>query len=165
MKPAFLPMAVLAGIAACLWVAVQPHSPRQTIAARASSVPLRSGLAPEDKVSVQLEGADLRQCIAMYAELTGREPWPGKKSALQRFDEAHGYKLSRWGWIKPFSAPNSGIIYHRDGRYSVSEVREYLEAVFKSAGLVPVCEGKWHFRLVGKASVSPGAGVQTLSRA
>jgi hypothetical protein len=125
----------------------RPNNQPPRLTSGAPQVPLRSGLAPDDKLTVQIDDTDLSKCLALYAELTGRELWPGRKSALQRFDEALGYKLSRWGWIKPFFAPSTGIIYHRDGRFRADEVKEQLERVLRSAGLVPIPQGRDYFVL------------------
>lgn len=154
MRP-LLPLAgigLMAGVV-CLCCWSRPQRVAQPLVAGISTIPLRSGLAAEDRVTVQIDDTDISKCIAMYAELTGRELWPGKKSALQRFDETHGYRLSRWGWVKPFFAPSAGIVYHRDGRFSVSEVKEHLETVLKSAGFVPIPEGKDYFLLLRREAL------------
>jgi hypothetical protein len=109
---------------------------------------LRSGLSPSERVTVDLNHISLPQALVMYSELTGRTQLPKHSSLSQDVDEFFGGYLSRWRLVKAPPRTCSGIEYHRDGLFSVSEVKEHLEEQFASVGLVPVPEGNKYFRII-----------------
>jgi len=84
----------------------------------------------------------------MYSELIGRTQLPNTTPISQQFDEFFGGYLSRWHLVKSRLPIRSGIEYHRDGLFSVAEVKAHLEAMFAANGIVLVSLGKEHFRVV-----------------
>jgi hypothetical protein len=82
----------------------------------------------------------------MYSELTGRTQLPRTGSILQQTDEFLGGYLSRWHFVKRAPHFRSGIEYHRDGLFTVGEVKEHLEKLFAANGLVLIPDGNRHFR-------------------
>jgi hypothetical protein len=111
-----------------------------------SALPLRPGLLASDRVTVNLNQTNLAQALMMYSELTGRTQLPG--SISQRLDEFFCGYLSRWRIVKSPPQVRTGIEYHRDGLFTVGEVKEHLEKLFSANGLVLVPEGKKHFRVI-----------------
>ena len=112
-----------------------------------TSVPLRAGLSPSDRVTVDMNQTHLTQALLMYSELTGRTPLPSIAPISQQLDEFFSGYLSRWHLVKLPPRMRSGIEYHRDGLFSVAEVKAHLENLFAANGLVVVPEGKKCFRV------------------
>lgn len=113
-------------------------------------LPLRAGLPASERVTMDLNQTNLVQALVMYSELTGRTELP--KHLLERLDESLGGYLSRWHIMKPALRAPSGIEYHRDGLFSVGEVKTHLEMLFAANGLVLVPDGKKHFRVLRSAN-------------
>src|SRR5258706_5762930 len=124
-----------------LWIS--PFGPLTTKAAKAvaatisnrvdlsGKLPLRAGLAPEAKLTANLDGISLRRAVLMYAEVTGT-----KSSDLggwkQGLDEFFGGRLSRWHVVKMPVRPPSGIVFHGDGRWTAGELKESLETILQT---------------------------------
>jgi hypothetical protein len=119
----------------------QPHT-------ASGKLPLRAGLSPSERVTVDINQTNLTQALIMYSELTGRSPLPNTTRISQQFDEFFGGYLSRWHLVKPRPPIRSGIEYHRDGLFSVAEVKGYIEALIATNGLVFVPEGRKYFRVL-----------------
>ena len=115
-------------------------------------LPLRAGLAPSERVTMDMNQTNLAPALAMYSELTGRTELPKKGPVLEQLDESLGNSLSRWHIVKRAPRVPSGIEYHRDGLFSVVEVKAHLEALFVANGLVLVPDGKKHFRVLRPAN-------------
>ena len=116
---------------------------------------LRSGLAPDERMTVHLERLSIPQAKLMYAELTGRNLLPRTTDLLERLDDLSRERLSQWRLIRRQPRPSSGIEYHRDGSLSALEVKERLESFFNTQGLAPVPEGSGNLRIVRLES-NPG---------
>jgi hypothetical protein len=145
-----LPLVVVMLLAgAGLWRGTFESSLRLDVA-----IPLRPGVNPDEKMTAFLDGRDLPKAGRMYAELTGRELVPFQASWSQRLNRCLNGRLERWGLVKPTPLPDSGICYHRDGRFSAIEVKEGLEDLFRSVGLCPVPEGRRYYRLERHSLVS-----------
>jgi hypothetical protein len=113
-----------------------------------SKLPLRAGLSPSERVTVDMNQTNLAQALKMYSELTGRTQLPMTSPMSQQVDEFFSGYLSRWHLVKRPPQIRSGIEYHRDGLFTVGEVKERLESLFAAKGLVLVPDGKKHFRLI-----------------
>lgn len=113
-----------------------------------SKFSLRAGLSRSDRITVDVNQTNLVQALIRYSELTGRTQLPRTSPISQQVDEMLGGYLSRWHLVKPPSHVPSGIEYHRDGLFSVGEVKDGLEALFAANGLVLVPEGKKYFRAI-----------------
>lgn len=98
-------------------------------------------------MTAYIDPNDLGKALRMYAELTGRSPWPRCRTPLGEFDAWSGGRLTRWRVLKPVPKLDSGISYHRDGNFSAGEVKEQLEALFHSAGLRVEPYGARYFRV------------------
>jgi len=68
--------------------------------------------------------------------------------AAGEVDEFFGGYLSCWHLVKRSSRVASGIEYHRDGLFSVGEVKDRLEVLFAANRLVIVSQGKKYFRAI-----------------
>ena len=112
------------------------------------AMPLRAGVLPSDRVTVDMNQTNLTEALIMFSELTGRTQLPKNSPPSQQIDEFFGGYLSRWHLVKPPVRIRSGIEYHRDGLFSVAEVRAHLEESFAAKGFVLVPDGKKHFRVV-----------------
>jgi hypothetical protein len=113
-----------------------------------SALPLRPGLSTSDRVTVDMNQTNLAQALIMYSELTGRTQLPRASSVSLQIDEFFGGYLSRWHIVKLPAQIGSGIEYHRDGLFTVGEVKEHLEKLFAANGLVIIPVGKKHFRVI-----------------
>lgn len=134
---AIVPLALLlAALAIC-----SSEHPLET-----GKLPLRAGLFASERVTVDVNQTNLAQAVMMYSELTGRTQLTSSFS--QRFDEFFGGYLSRWHIIKRPPQIRSGIEYHRDGLFTVGEVKEHLEKLFAANGFVLVPCGNKHFRAI-----------------
>ena len=117
-------------------------------------IQLRKGLSPDEKMTAYVDGRDLPRAFRMYSELTGRELTPSRMSWTLRLDRHLNGRLVRWGWVKPASLPDTGICFHRDGRFSALEIKKELEGLFQDAGLKPMADGKAYYRMVRSAPVT-----------
>jgi len=115
------------------------------------AIQLRQGLSPDEKMTAYVDARDLPKAFRMYSELTGRELAPSHTSLAHRLDRNLNGRLVRWGWMKPALLPDTGICFHRDGRFSAVEIKQELEELFQSAGLKPRADGKAYYRLVRSA--------------
>jgi len=111
-------------------------------------VPLRAGLLPSERVTVDMNQTNLAQALIMYSELTGRTQLPRTSSISQQIDEFLGGRLSRWHIVKRPPQIQSAIEYHRDGLFTVGEVKEQVEKLFSANGFVLVPHGNKHFRVI-----------------
>jgi hypothetical protein len=114
-------------------------------------LPLRAGLSLSDRVSVDMNQTNLAQALVMYSELTGRAQLPKTSPISQQVDEFFGGYLSRWHLVRRPMRISIGIEYHRDGLFSVGEVKDRLEALFAANGLVILPQGKKYFRAIGSS--------------
>jgi len=117
-------------------------------------IQLRQGLSPDEKMTAYVDGRDLPKAFRMYSELTGRELTPSRTSWARRLDRHLKGRLVRWGWVKPVPLPDTGICFHRDGRFSALEIKKELEGLFQDAGLKPMADGKAYYRMVRSAPVT-----------
>jgi hypothetical protein len=113
---------------------------------RSSGLQLRAGISASERVTVDIKQTNLAQALIMYSELTGRTQLPKASPISQQVDEFLGGYLSRWHLVKPRRPIRSGIEYHRDGLFSIGEVKDQLEELFAANGLVIVPQGKKYFR-------------------
>jgi hypothetical protein len=113
-----------------------------------SKLPLRADLLASDRVTVDMHQTNLAQALIMYSELTGRTQLPKTSPMSQQVDEFFGGYLSRWHLLKRPPQIRSGIEFHRDGLFSVGELKQHLEVLFAANGLVLVPDGKRHFRVI-----------------
>jgi len=113
-----------------------------------SKVPWRAGLSSSDRITVDINQTNLAQALVMYSELTGRTSLPKTSPLSQQLDEFFGGYLSRWQFVRLPPRPSSGIEYHRDGLFSVGELKDHLESLFAANHLVIVPEGKKNFRAI-----------------
>jgi len=113
-----------------------------------SKIPLRSGLSRSDRITVNINQTNLAQALVVYSELTGRTQLPKASAIPQQLDEFFGGCLSRWHLVKLPARVSSGIEYHRDGLFTVGELKDHLESLFAANGLGLVPEGKKNFRVI-----------------
>jgi hypothetical protein len=113
-----------------------------------SKIPLRAGLSPTERLTVDMNQTNLAQALIMYSELTGRTQLPKTSPISQQVDEMFGGYLSHCHLVKKPLRIRSGIEYHRDGLFSVGEVKDRLEALFVARGLILVSDGRKYFRAV-----------------
>lgn len=109
-------------------------------------LPLRAGLSPHERVTVDINQTHLTQALIMYSELIGRKQLPTTSPISQQADEFLGGCLGRWHLVKTPAHVPSGIEYHRDGLFTVGEVKEHLEALFAAKGIVLIPKGRKYFR-------------------
>ena len=144
---------------------LNPFGPLTTKAAKAAAaalannaafinkLPLRADLSPDTKMTVNMGETNVAKALLAYSELTGRTLLPRSNSLMERIDSFCGGRLSRWHWVKPATRPDTGVVYHRDGRFSADEVKEHWEAFFQTNGIVAVPEGEKYFRAVEAAKL------------
>ncbi len=144
---------------------LNPFGPLTTKAAKAAAaalannaafinkLPLRADLSPDTKMTVNMGETNVAKALLAYSELTGRTLLPRTNSLMERIDSFGGGRLSRWHWVKPARRPDTGVVYHRDGRFSADEVKEHWEAFFQTNGIVAVPEGEKYFRAVEAAKL------------
>jgi hypothetical protein len=113
-----------------------------------SKIPLRAGLSRSDRITVDIKQTNVAKALLMYSELTGRTQLPKTSSISQQLDEFFGGYLSRWHLVKLPPRVTSGIEYHRDGLFTVGELKDHLESLFAADGFVPIPEGKKYFRVI-----------------
>jgi hypothetical protein len=104
-------------------------------------------LSRSDRITVDINQTNLAQALVMYSELTGRTKLPKAGAISQQLDEFFGGYLSRWHLVKLSPRISSGIEYHRDGLFTVGELKDHLEALFAANGFELVPEGKKSFRV------------------
>jgi hypothetical protein len=126
--------------------------PRATASAKSSSIGLRPGLQPDQRLTAQIDATDLRKCVLMFMDLTGRSVWPNTNGLRSELDEATGGWLSRWKLVAQAPQPDSGISFHGDGALSAAEAKVLVEAAFTRAGVELIPVGKKHFRIRPAAS-------------
>ena len=115
---------------------------------RTDALPLRPNISASDRVTVDMNQTNLAEALMIYSELTGRTQLPRSCSISQQLDAFCGGYLSRWHFVKRTPQIVSGIEYHRDGLFTVGEVKEHLEKLFAANGLVLVPDGKKYFRAI-----------------
>jgi Na+(H+)/acetate symporter ActP len=157
---------------------VSPFGPLTTKAAKAAAaaltnraefmgkIPLRADLSPDRKMTVNLDLADtnlirIPEALLIYEDLTGRKQLPRTETLSERMDDFSGGRLSRWHWVKR-TGPRAldHISYHVDGLWSATEVKDWVERVFKNSGIVIYPDGDKHFRAI-KVSDGGSSGQTT----
>jgi len=111
---------------------------------------LRSGVAPDDRLTAHIDASDLTTAIRAYCDITGRQVWPDSRPILEKLDAQVGGRLARFGFYTPAPKADSGLSLHRDGLLRAEEVKERIEQVFSRAGLKAVPRGNRYFELVPK---------------
>ncbi len=117
------------------------------------SVPLRPGVSAADRMTGYVDPSNFQKALAMYAELTGRTARPSTLTPLEKVDEFLDGKLTQLHLLKPRKALDTGITWHRDGRWSAGEIKEQLEEVFAAQGFTAVPSGHRSFSLVRDPSL------------
>jgi len=110
----------------------------------AGSLPLRPSLAPEQRITVNINETNLPQALAIYAELTGRTKLPRTNTFTESIDGLLGGRLRRWHWIRT-AGTSAGIQYHADGLHNALETKENLEVLFTKYDILIVPEGTKYF--------------------
>jgi len=157
MRKWFIPL--LGGILVVFSLATQSRQPSLSLA----KLPLRAGLLPSDRVTAHLNQTNLTEALTMYSELTGRTRLTS--SISQQMNEYFGGYLSRWHLVKAPVRTRSGIEYHRDGLFSVAEVKARLEELFATSGLIFVPVGDKYFRVVQMPRAESSTASQGRARA
>ena len=114
-------------------------------AASRDTIPLRAGLAPEQRMTVVLDSLSITQMLAIYAELTGRQLLPNTNSVAERADDLLGRKLSQLKLITRTRVPDHGVREHGDGAFTAAEVKEAIEDHLRTNG--------WTLQAVGTGSL------------
>jgi hypothetical protein len=123
--------------------------PAENLTAFPAKLPLRPGLSPWERLSLDWDHTNLNQAVLIYGELTGREVFmPASTRILHAIDDCLGGRLSRYGLLARPALARAGVQVHGDGVFRVSEVKQECETLFASVDLQPVPEGRDHFRLV-----------------
>jgi hypothetical protein len=140
-------------VSALLLLALAFHSRAPSVGSPA--LPLHLGLMRFDRITANINETNLSPALIMYSELIGRTELKGG-SVSRQIDEFFGGYPSRWHLIKLPPRVPSGIEYHRDGLFTVGELKDHLEALFAANQLILIPEGKKHFRTtqLSKASNS-----------
>jgi cation/acetate symporter len=132
---------------------LNPFGPLTTRAAKAaansitnrlqftSSLPLSPTLSPDDKATAHMDSLTVPQGLLIYGELIGRRLLPDNKSIGEKWDDFSGGRLSRWHIVNPAPRPAPGIVFHRDGLSTVSDIKSALENFFTANHLVFAPEG------------------------
>jgi Na+(H+)/acetate symporter ActP len=115
------------------------HSP--TLALTHSPIPLRPGLAADQRLTVPLDSLTVTQALGVYAELTGRQLLPNTNSLATRADDFLGGKLSALKLVPRPRTPDAGVREHGDGAFTAAEVKETIEAHLRTNGLVLAAVG------------------------
>lgn len=118
-------------------------------------IPLRADLAQDDRMTVNLSVTNTAEALAIFADITGRQLWPRTNSVSERLDDLLHGQLSRWKLVQRAPKPDVGVSYHRDGFFTASEVKDTLEALFKTNGIALEPVGRKYFR-VRTGRPSPG---------
>lgn len=111
------------------------------------SIPLRADLAPDDRMTVNLSVTNTAEALAIFADITGRQLWPRTNGVSERLDDLLHGQLSRWKLLRRAPIPDVGVSYHRDGFFTASEVKDTLEALFKTNGIALEPVGRKYFRV------------------
>ncbi len=122
-----------------------PPSPFGNVAPSGEAIPLRAGLSPEQRMTVNLDSLTVAQAFGVYAELTGRQLLPNTNSLAQRADDLLGGKLSQLKLVKRTSGPDSGVREHGDGAFTAAEVKTAIEERLHASG--------WVVQAVGASSL------------
>jgi hypothetical protein len=110
------------------------------------ALPLGHALIPGQRLTAPAPAND-NQALLMYAELTGRVPTSFRGGLPDTLDDYSAHWLSRHGFVRRKSPPDSGITYHADGLLTVQEQKEALETYFNSRGLRIVPQGRKYLAL------------------
>jgi hypothetical protein len=152
---------------------ISPFGPLTTKAAKAAAsaltnhvefigkLPLSSAFSPNDKMTANIGETNLEQVLVMYEELTGRTLLPRRGGWGQKLGEAARDRLSGLGLMKRKAHPSTGILVHGDGLFSALEVKESLEALFRTNGIAVIGEGDNYFRAI-RIDISNGASPSVL---
>ena len=132
-------------------------------APRKDSIPLRAGLSPEQRMTVNLDSPTVAQALAVYAELTGRQLLPKTNSVAERMDDLLGGMLSQLKFIARAPTPDRGVREHNDGALTAAEVKEAIEAQLRTNRLLLVAVGANGFALQRAPGVPPGSGSEASS--
>jgi hypothetical protein len=108
-------------------------------------------------MTAYVDSADFNRATAMYAELTGRTALPSTLTPFQQIDDFLGGGLTQWRVLKPRARLDTGISYHRDGRWTAAEIKEQVELLFASEGFVAVASGDRFFSLVQRPRYGVGS--------
>lgn len=124
------------------------------------TIPLRPGLLPDQRMTVNLDSLTTMQALGIYAELTGRQLLPHTNSLAERADDLLGGKLSQLKIISRPPAPDSGVREHGDGAFTAAEVKTTIEAQLRTNGLTLQAVGKTGFELkkAGANTIYWGSG-------
>ncbi len=144
---------------------LSPFGPLTTKAAKATAaamdkeapttLPLRSGLTPEQRLTVHLDSPTPAQALGVYGELTGRQLAPRTNSIAERVDEMLGGSLTKLKLISTAAGPDNGVRFHNDGPFTVAEVKTAIEGNLRTNGLALVAVGEKGFKIEAVVS-SPG---------
>ncbi len=104
-------------------------------------IPLRAGLVPGQRMTVNFDSPTVAQTLAVYADLTGRQLLPRTNSTAERLDTLLAGRLSQWKLISRTPAPDSGVREHGDGSFTAAEVKSMIEAQLRTNGLSLVAVG------------------------
>jgi hypothetical protein len=109
-------------------------------------LPLRPGLAPNTRITTSLDGIDVPQALAMYAELTGRTLVPSPGGWGHTLATTARKELGELGFVNPEAQVSSRITTHGDGIFSAAEVKAGLELWFQTNGVLIEAQGTNAFR-------------------
>lgn len=153
----------LLAMAITLWQLWAPASVREP--GLESSIGLRPGLLPHQRLTAQIDETDLPKCLRMYLDLTGRKLLPITNGILTQLDEKLNGRLSRWKWTTPAAQPDSGITYHGDGLLSAAETMARVEAALRRANWALIPVGKRYLRVqVAGPGLQPIGTVYTTNK-
>jgi Na+(H+)/acetate symporter ActP len=116
-------------------------SPVANFAPSREIIPLRAGLAADQRMTVPLDSLTVTQALGVYAELTGRQLLPNTNSLATRADDFLGGKLSALKLVQRPRTPDAGVREHGDGAFTAAEVKETIEAHLRTNGLVLAAVG------------------------
>jgi Na+(H+)/acetate symporter ActP len=133
--------AVPAGSADFYASRIEENIPTSGQTADAAPVPLRAGLSPDQRMTVNLDSPTVAQTLAVYANLTGRQLLPHTNSTVERLDTLLAGKLSQWKLISRTPVPDSGVREHGDGSFTAAEVKSMIEAQLRTNDLQVVAVG------------------------
>jgi Na+(H+)/acetate symporter ActP len=95
-----------------------------------------------------MSDTNIARALGLYAQLTGRTLLPRTNGLVGRIDTFFGGRLSRWGWVTIPPYPSAGIFVHGDGLFSAGQVKEHLEGIFRTNGVIVVPQGESGFRAI-----------------
>jgi Na+(H+)/acetate symporter ActP len=108
---------------------------------KSNTIPLRTGLAADQRMTVPLDSLTVTQALGVYAELTGRQLLPNTNSLATRADDFLGGKLSALKLVQRPRTPDAGVREHGDGAFTAAEVKETIEVHLRTNGLVLAAVG------------------------